>query len=83
MYFFPKSGLYRVVASMVFNMADSVLAPTQTAASELTSIGVSKDKVKLFRYWLNLDRFKPSSKELMKKQLHFDGFTVFFCWKIN
>ncbi|OGE34554.1 hypothetical protein A3C32_04390 [Candidatus Daviesbacteria bacterium RIFCSPHIGHO2_02_FULL_41_14] len=82
MYFFPKEGLYTKVASLIFNMADTVLAPTQTAADELISIGVKKEKVKLFRYWLNLSRFIPHNKILAEKQLNFKGFTVLFVGRL-
>lgn len=82
MYFFPKKGLYKLVAGQVFNMAKIVLAPTRVAADELISVGVIPDKVKLFKYWLNLETFKPQRKSKAKKKIGFNNFTVLFVGRL-
>ncbi len=82
LYFYPKTGLYRTAARIIFSGSDLVLAPTSLAQDELRSIGIPKEKVSGFRYWLDLDKFKPTKKTLAKNKLKWRVFTAFFVGRL-
>lgn len=82
LYFYPSKGLYREAARAVFGSSDLVLGPTLLAQNELKSVGISEKKVSGFRYWLDLTKFKPIKKDVAKKELKWNKFTVFFVGRL-
>ncbi|HEX6977543.1 MAG TPA: glycosyltransferase family 4 protein [Patescibacteria group bacterium] len=83
LYFFPKSGLYKDFSKVVFSNADEVLCLSQQSQEEMARIGVPSEKLKPFRYWLNLDLFKKVNKNVAKKNLELSGrFVVFFVGRL-
>lgn len=82
LYFFPDEGLYKSFSKLIFSLVDEVLAPTQVAKGELLRIGVPFKKVHIFRYWINLKKFKPIDKKTAKKKLKWDSFTLFFVGRL-
>lgn len=57
-YNFPKKGLYRNFVSFVFKNADFSLGLSKQAVEEIKLLGVNKEKVGNFTYWINLEKFK-------------------------
>lgn len=57
-YSFPKSGIYRSFVSLIFKNADFCLGLSKQATDEIKSLGINKEKVKNFTYWINLEKFK-------------------------
>lgn len=57
-YSFPTSGVYREFVSFIFKNSDFVLGLSKQAVKEVESLGVSKDKVSNFTYWIDLQKFK-------------------------
>lgn len=82
LYFFPKTGLYKNFARLIFSFVDKILTPTKVAKKELTRIGVPSDKIQLFRYWVNLQVFTPLNKQSAKQKLGWKRFTVFFVGRL-
>lgn len=82
LYFYPKVGLYRKAARIIFSGSDLVLGPTVLAQNELKSIGISIKKVDGFRYWLDLKKFKPIDKSIAKKSLSWENFSVLFVGRL-
>lgn len=70
-YSFPKSGLYREFVKFLLNLSDYILCLSQKSSFEVAALGIKKDKIKVFTYWVDLDRFKDvsttSKKSIIKK----------------
>lgn len=82
-YHFPKSGLYRTFATYIFSNSDIVLCLSDQSVEEIKNLGVSKERVRKFTYWIDLDTFNIANKEKAKKQLGWDKkFVVFFVGRL-
>lgn len=80
-YTFPKSGLYHDFAKVVFQSAKKVLCLSRKSLEEIQSLGVKKDKISLFTYWIDLEKFQTIEKA--KKKLGWDSkFTVLFVGRL-
>ena len=77
LYFFPKTGLYKDFSKIVLSGVDVVLALSAQSLEEIRGLGVSKHKVKPFRYWLDLKLFKPLKINSRKR-----GMSVFFVGRL-
>jgi glycosyltransferase involved in cell wall biosynthesis len=76
-YHFPEKGLYRGFVKTVFSGADIVMGLSKKAAEEIKALGTSSKKVRVFTYWIDLDKFRPISGA--KKRLHWgNDFVVLF-----
>lgn len=64
-YNFPKRGLYRNFVKLVLNNVSRVICLSKQSAEEVKALGVSKTKVGIFTYWVDLKKFKKdfSAKE--------------------
>lgn len=82
LYFFPKDNLYSKAAKIIFSFSDLVLTPTRGAARELISIGVSSNKIRQFKYWIDLKTFKKIEKNQAKKLTGMEGFSVLFVGRL-
>ncbi len=83
LYFFPKTGMYKDFSRIVFANADEVLGLSQQSQEEMLRIGVPSEKIKPFRYWLNLELFKKVNKNIAKRRLGLSGkFIVFFVGRL-
>ena len=82
LYFFPQKGLYRIFARLIFSAADLTLVPTEFSGQELKSIGVPREKIGRFRYWIDLKYFSPVNKNKAKRKLGWKKFTVFFVGRL-
>lgn len=73
-YHFPKRGSYRSFAKWVFKMADFSIGLSKQSAGEIRSLGIDKNKVGTFTYWINLNKFKAqNTKQKAKKELGWGG----------
>lgn len=82
-YHFPPSGLYRWAAKTILTWADQNLCLSNQSKNELTALGVPKEKVGRFVYWVDLQKFKPLNKLKCKKELGWSGqFVVFFLGRL-
>src|SRR3989338_3216933 len=78
----PTKGVYPKVAKIIFSSSDQILSPTGVVTSELIRIGVPKEKIKKFSYWLSLDTFKVLNKVSLREKLGWNKFTVFFVGRL-
>lgn len=64
-YHFPTSGFYTKFAKWIFVNSDQVLTLSRQSKREIERLGVKKEKINVFTYWLNLDWFKkiPDAKK--------------------
>lgn len=83
-YNFPKEGLYRNFAKIIFQNADKSLALSKQAQEEIISLGIERKKVDNFTYWIDLNAFRDSSLKVKnKKTLGWtDKFTVLFVGRL-
>ncbi len=72
-YNFPKSGLYRNLASFIFKNSDSVLCLSDQSLREVKGLGVPASKIKRFTYWINLKKFShvPNAKSKLNLKRYF------------
>lgn len=65
--------------------ADSILTLSEASYKELLSFGIEKDKLSIYRYWLDLDTFRPlEHKENLRKELNLpNNFTVLFVGRLT
>ncbi len=80
-YHFPKKSFYRDFVKWIFLNADYLLALSGQSANEISSLGIPREKIGMFTYWINLDKFKP--KENAKEKLGWNGkFVVLFVGRL-
>lgn len=73
LYEFPKKGLYRNFVKGIFQRADKVLTLSRQSAEEIKSLGIRKDKIQVFTYWVDLTKFKVQKDKLkIKKRLRLE-----------
>ncbi len=68
LYEFPKSGMYRKFVTGIFQRADAVLTLSRQSSEEIESLGINKNKIKVFTYWVDLTKFKVQSAKLKVKE---------------
>jgi glycosyltransferase involved in cell wall biosynthesis len=78
----PNSSTAKYTKS-ILERADKVLCLSQASYNELVSLGIKSKKLSLFKYWINLERFKKMSKKELRKKLNIsDKFTVLFVGRL-
>lgn len=67
----------------ILSKADEVLCLSQGSYNELASFGLAKEKMNLFKYWINLDSFRILDKQEFRSELQIeDKFTVLFVGRL-
>jgi len=80
-YHFPVNGLYRSFVKVVFKMANKIICLSKQSAKEVEDLGILKEKIKVFTYWIDLDRFKRDNKA--KEKLGWNGkFVILFVGRL-
>lgn len=81
LYSFPSSGFYSKFAKFIFNRSDKILCLSKKSCKEVTNLGVNKNKIIQFTYWLDLNKFK--NIENAKKLFSFnEKFIVLFVGRL-
>lgn len=80
-YNFPKKGLYRDFVKFLLDNSDCVMTISKQAVTEILNLGISKEKVKRFTYWIDLDRFKKVEDAKRKLKLE-NRFIVLFVGRL-
>ena len=63
----------------ILNEADNVLCLSKGSLNELVSFGMGRNSLDIFKYWIDLDTFKPLNKGELRKELGLDdSFSVLF-----
>jgi glycosyltransferase involved in cell wall biosynthesis len=86
LYEFPEFGAYRSFVKGIFYRADKVLTLSNQSAKEIESLGISKNKIQVFTYWVDLEKFtihSPSFIEKTKNRLGWrNKFVVLFVGRL-
>lgn len=80
-YNFPKKGFYTNFVRGIFNNASYSMGLSKQAASEIKSLGINKDKVRVFTYWIDLEKFKKVVNAKIKLGWR-DKFVVLFVGRL-
>src|SRR3989344_4281106 len=56
-------NLYRNFAKFIFENSDKALTLSQQSAKEIEKLGINKEKIKVFTYWIDLTKFKSISRK--------------------
>lgn len=70
--FKPNSQIVRIIR-LIYNNCHKVLAQSKFSKKQLISYGVRTDKIDLYRYWVDLNYFKPQIKSSNKNNILFVG----------
>ncbi len=83
-YSFPKEGLYKKFVKWIFGKSDVVLTLSKQSKKEIVDLGIDEGKVKVFTYWIDLNKFKvKGSKSKAKEELGWKGkFVVLFVGRL-
>ncbi|OGM59942.1 hypothetical protein A2955_03985 [Candidatus Woesebacteria bacterium RIFCSPLOWO2_01_FULL_37_19] len=57
-YHFPKNGMYTKFAKWIFANSHHVLTLSKQSKSEIANLGIPSDKITIFTYWVDLEKFK-------------------------
>ncbi|OHD50861.1 MAG: hypothetical protein A2096_05235 [Spirochaetes bacterium GWF1_41_5] len=83
LYSFRKNSLFTCAVRFIMNRQTEILALCSASARELADIGVKKEKIEQYRYWIDLDRFSTAPKKPQKKQIGWpDVFSVLFTGRL-
>ena len=72
-YSFPASGFYRTFVKWIFANASYCMGLSKRSAKEIELLGIEKNKVSNFTYWIDLKKFTKiaDAKEKLKWQNNF------------
>lgn len=77
-----KSSLAKRIAK-ILGKADKILALSNAAQEELLALGVKKEKLSVFRYWIDLEKFRPGNKAELRGKLDLENkFSVLFVGRL-
>jgi len=82
-YDIDKSSFEAKLIGKIVNLVDLVMVLSERSRSEMESFGVSSTKLRKYRYWIDLNKFRPLNKEECKRSIGLEGkFTVLFAGKL-
>jgi glycosyltransferase involved in cell wall biosynthesis len=76
------SLLAKVIKSIIYSF-DEILAISQQSKRELVSIGINPDKIKVYRYWVDQEVFKPLDKNKCRDKINWKNkFVILFVGRL-
>lgn len=82
-YNFPKKGLYPHFVKFLFKNCKHVLTLSNQSKEEILDLGIVKDRVSVFTYWVDQKIFKPINKDKVRKSLRLpDGKICLFVGRL-
>lgn len=78
-----KKNFFGWFSKQMLNIADRVLCVSLASFAEVRELGIPESKIGRCAYWIDLDIFKPTNKDLAKKKLKWpNNFSVFFIGRL-
>ena len=75
----PLNNISTKIMVGVLNKTDRILTQSQKSIKQLCALGVTRQKVFLYRHWINLDQFKPMDKKTIRRKFKLENkFSVLF-----
>lgn len=82
-YEFKRETLFPKIVKEIFNKADKVLALAEGSRRELIKIGIKKEKIGIYTYWVNQKIFKLFDKDKAREETGLKGkFIVFYAGRL-
>lgn len=82
-YNLKRKGIKAYLFKSILNTVDNVLTLSDRSKKELLEIGIKKEKVGRFYYWVNQEIFNISNKDSAKRELGWeDEFVVLFVGRL-
>jgi glycosyltransferase involved in cell wall biosynthesis len=69
LYSFREGALFTRVAAFVLRRMDRILALCGASREELMLLGISADKITIYRYWIDLERFTDAGRDASRARL--------------
>ena len=68
---------------LILNSADMVLGMSKAVNNQFVHLGIKENQIKEYRYWVDIERFKPMSLKEARHQIGIDDcFTVIFVGRL-
>lgn len=80
-YEIDKNSVTAKRIAKILNKADKVLTLSKASYREILSFGINKNKLAVFKYWIDLNKFKPLNKNTLIKKVN-NKFTVLFVGRL-
>jgi glycosyltransferase involved in cell wall biosynthesis len=78
-----KNKLSSRMTRFILNGADIVLGMSKAVNNQFIHLGIKENQIKEYRYWVNIDRFKPMNLKEARRQIGIDDcFTVIFVGRL-
>lgn len=79
-YNFPQSGFYRNLARLIFSSSNLILTLSRQSKAEIEGLGIPKEKIRVFTYWVDLKKFDVKGSKLeVRKKLGIEAEFMVFC----
>ncbi len=65
----------------ILSKADKILTLSKASYREILSLGINQNKLAVFKYWIDLNKFKPLNKNILRKKTN-NKFTVLFVGRL-
>ena len=69
LYSFREGALFTRVAAFVLRRMDRILALCGASREELMLLGIASDKITVYRYWIDLERFTDAGRDASRARL--------------
>jgi glycosyltransferase involved in cell wall biosynthesis len=78
-----KNKLSSLMTRLILNGADIVLGMSKAVNSQFIQLGIKENQIEEYRYWVDIDRFKPMNLKKARHQIGIDDcFTVIFVGRL-
>lgn len=75
----PINNFSSRLVVFVLNATDRVLTQSRQSIKQLISMGVNKNKIDLYRHWIDLKQFRPLNRQKLRSKFGLDNkFSVIF-----
>lgn len=81
LYHFPKKGIYFTFVRWIFSQADKTLCLSNQSVEEIQALGIPREKIVRFTYWVDTEIFKPYENSRTNSQWK-DKFVVLFVGRL-
>jgi glycosyltransferase involved in cell wall biosynthesis len=70
-----RLGSSKAILNRLLSRARVILALSKAAQEEVSTLGLPRDKIRRFKYWVDLARFRPTDKNFCKRIVGVDNRT--------
>jgi glycosyltransferase involved in cell wall biosynthesis len=85
MFNFKRRPLLRILSKPILSSLTTILSLSETSKSDIASVGIPKDKIRIYTHWVNQELFKPPKNKIEgrgKLGLEREDFIVLFVGRL-